>query len=309
VAEIADDAWRQAEAAMNAMLRSRGIDPDTAADVRQAVAVRAVERHRTRPFQTRDGFVKWAVWVAWNQATDFWRAEQRRRIAAASLPDLPDVDDGNVEERARMRVAIAEVARTLSQLTRFEREAVEAPLRPDYIKSTPPERERRYEARATLRRVVRDFPAVVAATARRTWRRIARSSTTTVGMPLGVAVVALLLVTSPDSPRSSALPQPGATTGARESIIPVGQSASRSPGSPAPTTEATGRGLGHRTRPVTDGTTDAAPRLDVPIGDTTGVHVAAPPNDHTQPLLCTQTFATPRTCLDLPRTGASLPRP
>jgi len=300
VAEIADDAWREAEAAMDAMLRSRGIDPETAADVRQAVAVRAVERQRERPFQTRTGFVKWAVWVAWNQATDFWRAERRRRIAPVSVPDLPDVDHGDVEERARLRVAIAEVARALAQLTAFERDALEAPLRRDYTKSTAAERERRYEARAALRRSVRDFPAMAGLAVRRAWRRLARTASFATSVPVAATLVAALLATSPSGTGSGA-PRSRTSTTTRPMTV-----AAAFPGDPrgaTPSASPTRAGRSPTARRVgvrTGGATAPPPRVDVAVPHTTGVHLVAPPNDHTEPLLCTASFATPRTCVDLP---------
>lgn len=304
MAEIADGAWREAYAAMDAMLRSRGIDPDVAADVKQAVAARAIERNRERPFQTRHGFVKWSVWVAWNQATDEWRAERRRRIDGGEVPeDLADPAESDVENRARLRLAVAQVARAMAQLTRMERDALAAPLRPGYTKSTPAERDRRYEARAALRRFVRDFPAAFPlVVARRVRRRVLRAvaAAAPVAAPLGAAVVALIAVLPTNS-----RPDMAATPGHRPAVpvlpgLPASLSLHAGPATPSPrraTERAQPPTLSRRPGPAAQ----REPRVDVSVPDATGFHVAAPPNDHTEPLLCTETFATRRMCLDPPR--------
>jgi DNA-directed RNA polymerase specialized sigma24 family protein len=303
MAEIDGDAWRAADAAMEAMLRSRGIDPDVAADVKQYVAVRALERDR--PFVTRNGFVKWTVWVAWNRATDVWRAEQRRVDPRPVPDDVPELEHADVEERARHRVALAQVAAALARLTPLERGAALAPLRGGYRRSSAADRDRRYEARATLRRVVRDFPAVAPL-----WRarRLLRKASTAAALPVAAAVVLVgVSVPSAGQPRS-----PGAVRVERGAASPA------EAGARLDSTNALGGGRGTLKRPPLDppdGRGGAAsprgvPRVDLLVPNTpAGVHVAAPPKREHEPLLCVATFATPHACIDPERPVPATRRP
>ena len=280
---------------MDAMLRSRGIDPDTAADVKQHVAVRALERERQ--FQTRNGFAKWAVWVAWNRATDIWRADQRRVDPRPVPDDVAELEYADVEERARQRVALAQVAAALSSLTELERSATLAPLRKGYKRSSAADRDRRYEARAVLRRSVKDFPVVVPVwMTRRWWRRLAS------GMATAVPVAAVIWAggITPYAAPSTAAPAEAATA------------PKANPPEDAATVSSTPGSSDARSREPHDGQHTATreprrapgPRIDVLVPNTpAGLHVATPPNDQDEPLLCTATFATPHTCIDLAMPG------
>lgn len=195
--------WPHLRRSLLVLLRKRRVDQATAEDICQDVAERVLRS--TEAFATPDNLSRWATRVALNQATDLGRMRQRH-IASGELPDPASPFD--IEAAVTHRLALDETAAAMASLRPEERRALVAILRPESPPLDRPtqnrENIRRLRARARLRGLVRNFPAVFPA---RWWGWLRRRAPVIPDLgPLAAAGLSIALALGPSSSPSATSP-------------------------------------------------------------------------------------------------------
>jgi DNA-directed RNA polymerase specialized sigma24 family protein len=120
ITSTSDDAvWRELLSRVKALLGSRGVDTQTAEDISQEVAARALARGVA--YESVDDLMAWAGTVATRLAIDDWRRGRRTQPDGIEMerPGTADVD-----KEAIHRVQLDEVTAGMRQLSPVQREAI-----------------------------------------------------------------------------------------------------------------------------------------------------------------------------------------
>ena len=138
---------------MQRILRSRGAPPSTIDDAVQTAAERSLLRRDG--FDTLQGWINWAVKVAWHDVQAQWKREARSVLGDAA--DRPGgIDPATVVEQ---QAELATALQGFDALTDAERRAIIQGL-DDFVPSPPlpaHEKMRRYRARRRLAAIVADW--------------------------------------------------------------------------------------------------------------------------------------------------------
>ncbi|MCU1460093.1 MAG: polymerase sigma factor [Acidimicrobiales bacterium] len=111
--------WSDVLGRVQAFLRRQGVDPATAEDISQEVAVRALDRRIG--FTSADDLMAWACTVAKRLAVDDWRRGRRTQPDGIEMERPAAVD---VAEQAVHRIQLSELSDGLSRLTDPQRAAI-----------------------------------------------------------------------------------------------------------------------------------------------------------------------------------------
>lgn len=149
--------WPEARTRVIRHVACRGADPQTAEDIAQEVALRAIDNHVG--FHDVDDFCGWAYRVARNLLVD----QQRSRGRLVGMVDLPDQADGrDVHGEVEQRMTLVRVVRAFKDLGESDRAAILAgvnetgePSRKVAVRTAV----RRHRARARLLRMVEGVAA------------------------------------------------------------------------------------------------------------------------------------------------------
>ena len=296
--------WPQLRRSLLTTLRSRRVDEATAEDICQDVVERALRS--TEEFATPDNLRRWATRVALNKATDLGRM-QRRHIASEELPDTASPFD--MELAVTHRLALSETVSALASLRPEERaalaHALSAEPRPPDRRAQNRENIRRLRARARLRGLVRNFPALIPA--RWTgWLRRRAVALPDLG-PLATAGFSIAVTFATGSPPAVMSPSPVATHTASPSLT-----ASFEPlhNVPTPSSGAPYRATVREQPPqsVSDsGEVRTGRTTLVAVADPTGGTRAGLAENSDKPIVCAVTHAAQSLCVTDPAPNDALP--
>lgn len=292
-------AWPRIERSLMRSLRGK-VDLATAEDICQGVAEQALQK--LSRFRSVRDLVRWGQRAARNDATDA-RRDQRRQVVAAAPPDVESPVD--LTNLVRYRAAIDETARALFALTPEERAALLATDLPQVVarpgKEGVADKKRRERARARLRGMVTNYPAVLWIRTQH-WLRKRGVRLGGFGETLvGAGVVAALLATAPvrhaapheDAPRRLARPEIAAAAMTPGRGLAEDFATRRRASSPQSS-------RGERHEPSTAASSTWRPLVEV-VAPTGGlVDAGFVEHSEPQPLFCAATDPTGTVCLDAP---------
>lgn len=141
------------------VLVGRGVVYETAEDIAQETAARALPR--AGEFDDARSFERWCFAVAWNLARDDWRRQQR--FANEAAPDRPAAGV-DVHRVVQYRLAEQEMLDAAARLPAELRESFIHTLRrlDEPLADGPRDRRRRFDVRRRLLASIENYPAVVA---------------------------------------------------------------------------------------------------------------------------------------------------
>ena len=280
-----EEAWGEAAPQLRALLRRRGVDVDLAEDAVQETATRAIERDV--PFESVDHLLRWANVVAWRFVLNQWRGQ--RWLAPGPVPERPTVDA--VDDQALDRYTLAEVAATMSKLSKSDQAALLDPLVPAMSRTDATRfYVRRHRARARLAAMLHGLAGALAWLIHRTTRPRTRAAVVAIAGPIVMVAMLSLPHWGADGGQTPLREDPANPSGA--------QRASSSVPAP-PTTPSAPRGSGSgTTEPDRRRGAIPIPIIGVPVNDDLGVRTRRPePDDH---LFCWQTIIAGVLCVDTP---------
>lgn len=189
-------AWAEVSPHLAGYLRKRGNLSADVDDLLQIVAERALANEI--PFESADDLLHWCLTVARNLDIDRHRAAARHPMAALDAI-LEPAETSGLEERVMWRLRLAATLHALSFLKPRDRWLILSGMDPDRV-ATGAERVARHRARTRLLELVGP-PAIVMFFAG-AGRRIQRSLSTAIAVPVIAAAAAAFAVLGPVSPTS-----------------------------------------------------------------------------------------------------------